>query len=63
MDTKDFNLALSNALELPFNREEVAGIESNCGSTWITLKNDKVYVIQFMECENEENEIAGQPNG
>lgn len=63
MDTNAFKNALLNALELPFLSDEVEGVESNCGSTWITLKNGKVYVVQVTECKNEENENSGQPNG
>lgn len=63
MDKNDFNQALLEALELPFNCEEVTAVESNCGSTWISLENGKVYVIQVIECENGENEIYGRPDG
>ena len=55
--------ALLNALELPFTPQEVEDVESNCGSTCITLKNGKVYALQVVESENEESENHGQPNG
>lgn len=60
MDSITFKNALFNAWELPFTPEEVEDVESNCGSTWITLKNGKVYALLVVECENED---LGQPNG
>ena len=63
MDSTTFKNAFLTALELPFAPEEVERVESNCGSTWITLKNGRVYALQVVECENEENENSGQPYG
>lgn len=63
MDSTTFKNALLNALELPFAPEEVAEVESNCGTTWIMLKNGKVYALQVVESENEENENSGLPSG
>ena len=63
MDSITFKKALLNALELPFTPEAVDEVESNCGTTWIALKNGKVYALQVVESEKEESENHGQPNG
>ena len=63
MENTTFESALMNALELPFAVEDVAEVEFNCGTTWITLNSGKVYALQIVECENENPEISGQPDG
>lgn len=63
MENTIFESTLLNALELPFAIEEVAEVELNCGTTWITLHTGKVYALQIVECENENVEFSGQPDG
>jgi hypothetical protein len=46
----------ANAMQLPFDSDDVSGIETNCGTTWITLHNGDVYSISVIECEKPEDD-------
>lgn len=52
MSVEDFQTALTEHLELPFDISRVTAIESNCGSTWIMLDNSSSYFITIALCEN-----------
>lgn len=45
---------ISSNIELPFEIEDVKEIESNCGSTWINLKNGSSFSITVYKCEEED---------
>lgn len=49
-----FKNELLENLSLPFEVSEVTEIESNCGSTWITLQNGNSFFITIEQCENSE---------
>lgn len=52
MDEKEINEAITGFVlgELG-GAEEVAEIEDNCGTMWITTKDGKVYAVSIMETE------------
>lgn len=54
MTFDEFQSSLLENLDLPFEISEVSEIESNCGSTWINLQNDRSFFISVEQCETEE---------
>lgn len=56
MENNDFWNKLTQAIELPFDPEEVENIESNAGSVWIDLKDGRSFYILIDECEPLEQE-------
>jgi coenzyme F420-reducing hydrogenase beta subunit len=51
MESSEFYQELYQAIELPFEVEQVEDIETNCGSVWITLKDGSIYYITIAKCE------------
>lgn len=52
MTAKDFKTALFENIDLPFEFEDVGEVESNCGSTWINLKDGSSFFITVGKCKN-----------
>jgi len=40
------------ALQLPFDLDDVDDVEENCGTVWVTLKNGDVYYITCNQSED-----------
>lgn len=55
------------ALELitDFQTEDVKSVETNCGTTWIELKDGTVYYLTLQQCqpEPEMEQVFTQPEG
>ena len=51
MEVKEFWEKLSQALDLPFEIEDVTDIEENAGSVWIDTKKG-VFSVMFEKCES-----------
>jgi hypothetical protein len=52
MTFEEFQATLFENLNFPFEFSDVEEIESNCSSTWITLKNGSSFFVMVQQCEN-----------
>ena len=51
MTFEEFETALFENVNFPFEFSEVVNIESNCGSTWITLHDGSSFFVTVEKCE------------
>lgn len=54
MENNKFYNLLTQALDIPFDIEDVADVDENCGTVWIELNNGDVYSLSFMKTENDD---------
>ncbi len=52
MAFEEFQTTLFQNVNFPFEFSQVIDIESNCGSTWITLKDGSSFFITVEKCED-----------
>ncbi len=51
MEANEFWKELLLSIDFPFEPEEVKEIISNCGTTWIDLKDGRSFYISIEPCE------------